>query len=140
MVVDNKDFEILKILEENSRISNVEIAKVLKISEAAVRKRIKKLKEKGIIKRFTIDLDYKKIGLKVSYTGIDVKSEFLMKVVDYIKSIEGVEKIWLCSGDHHILTKIVAKSSEELKKIHEEIEKIDGVLRVCPSIVLDEIK
>lgn len=51
----DKDKEILRLLASDARMSNVEIAKRLGITEGAVRSRIRKLVDSGIIKRFTIE-------------------------------------------------------------------------------------
>ena len=56
MKTDPVDEKILEILKEDSRTSNVRIAKSLGISEGAVRSRIRKLSDRGIIKRFTVEL------------------------------------------------------------------------------------
>ncbi len=48
--MDEKDYEILKLLRENSRMSNMEIARELKVSEGTIRKRIANLYKSGIIK------------------------------------------------------------------------------------------
>ncbi|MDT7890758.1 MAG: AsnC family transcriptional regulator, partial [Candidatus Nanopusillus sp.] len=62
--VDDIDNKIIKILLNNSRISNTKIARLLNISEASVRKRIKKIMEIGIIKKFTVELNYNLLGYK----------------------------------------------------------------------------
>ncbi len=54
--MDEVDKVILGMLKENSRISNVEIAKKIGLSEGGVRHRIQTLYERGIIKKFTIDI------------------------------------------------------------------------------------
>ena len=60
--LDDKDKRILNLLQENSRLSYTEIANELKISEATVRYRVKKLTDAGIISKFTVLLDPRKIG------------------------------------------------------------------------------
>ena len=62
MIVE-KDKKILKELKKNSRNTTKQISSILKIPRVTVHDRIKKMKEKGIIKKFTVSIDYKKIGL-----------------------------------------------------------------------------
>ncbi len=67
-------------------------------------KRIKKLEESGIIKRFTIIIDLRKIGYNaVSITGIDVEPEYLFEVTRYLKDKDYVKILILATGDHNII-------------------------------------
>ena len=59
--IDNKDKQILSALQENSKIPFRDLAKSLGIPVATVWRRIKNLEEKGVIKRFTIEIDRKKL-------------------------------------------------------------------------------
>ncbi|MHB8361549.1 MAG: Lrp/AsnC family transcriptional regulator, partial [Thermoplasmataceae archaeon] len=52
--MDERDHQIIKLLEENSRLSNTEIARELKVSEGTIRKRIKRLLDTGIIEKFSL--------------------------------------------------------------------------------------
>ena len=61
--VDGLDMRILKLLEEDGRISFSEVAKKLKSNESTIRKRVLRLQEKRVIKKFSVDLDPSKIGL-----------------------------------------------------------------------------
>jgi len=125
---------------DNARIRYVELGKKLDLSEAAVRKKVKKLVEKGVIQKFTIVLNPKKADIFVSYTGIDVYSENLLEVIDALKSISEIKKIMLTSGDHDLIVEIVSDNLKKVKEIHKKIAKIKGVKRVCPAIVLDVVK
>lgn len=139
--IDEKDLKILKILMENSRTPVKKMAEALNISDVAVNKRIKKLESLGVIKRYTIDVDIKKLGYNVvSITGIDVAPESIFSVAEYLKDLENVKYLALTSGDHPIMAIIFGKDNSELAKIHEEISKKEGVKRVCPSIILDVLK
>ncbi|EQD73027.1 AsnC family transcriptional regulator, partial [mine drainage metagenome] len=52
--MDERDHQIIKLLEENSRLSNTEIARMLNVSEGTIRKRIKRLLDTGIIEKFSL--------------------------------------------------------------------------------------
>ncbi|MEM0272626.1 MAG: AsnC family transcriptional regulator, partial [Thermoprotei archaeon] len=54
--MDQLDQRLLELLRQNSRTSNTQIARKLGITEGAVRNRIKKLVQTGVIKRFTVEL------------------------------------------------------------------------------------
>ncbi len=138
--MDEKDFAILSLLAQNARISKTEIAKKLGVTEAAVRKRLSKLEKKNIVLGYKPVINYHVAGLAASLTGIDVEPEKLWKVVEELKKIESIKSLLMTSGDHMLMVEIVASSVAELSDVHERIERIDGVKRVCPSVILDVLK
>ncbi|ADC66618.1 transcriptional regulator, AsnC family [Ferroglobus placidus DSM 10642] len=140
--MDERDRKIVEILVKNGRATLTEIAKELGISEAAVRKRLKNLEERGIIKGYTAIIDYEKAGYGViSLTGVDTEPDKFLDVAKKLKDYDFVKSLYITSGDHMIMAEIVAKNGDELTKILSEIVgKIEGVKRVCPAIVLDKIK
>ena len=140
-IIDEKDMKIINLLLENGRISYSEIAKAIGLSDVAVIKRIRKLEQMGIIRKYTILIDPKKLGYKVvSITGIDVEPEYMFNILNTLKEKDYVKYLAITSGDHSIIAIIWAKDSDDVAKIHGEIAKMDGVKRVCPAIILDIIK
>jgi len=138
--VDEKDLKIIEILVENARMPKTKIAKMLNVTEAAVRKRISNLERRGEILGYRAVINYKKIGISASLTGVDVEPDKLWLVVEEMKNLEEVKSLWLTTGDHTIMAEIIAKSVNDLSEIHERIAKMEGVKRVCPSIVTDILK
>lgn len=139
--VDEKDLKIIEILKKNARTPYTEIARKLGISDVAILKRVKKLEQQGVIKKYTILLDPKKLGYNViSITGLDVEPEHLFKVLEYLKTKSYVRYLAITSGDHSIIAVIWARNSAEMAEIHDSLMKFPGVKRICPAIVLDIIK
>ena len=137
--ISNKD--LLRILQQNSRTPFIEIARRLKVTETAVRKKVKKLQEEGVIRRFTIEIDPKKIGFAVqAIIGVDTKPEKYIPAIEKLKSMEEVLSLYSSSGDHMILMECWFKDTEELRKFLKKLESIDGVTRICPAIILEKIK
>jgi len=66
IVVRISDLELIQILMKNSRTPFVKIAEMLGVSETAVRKRIRKLERDGVIRKYTIEVDPKKIGFEIT--------------------------------------------------------------------------
>ncbi len=135
------DLTILEMLKENSRRPFVEIAKVLGVSEAAVRKRVRRLEDKGVIKRYTVEVDYKKLGFEVhTLIGIDTKPEHYIPAIERLKKLREVKSLYTSSGDHMILLECWFKKSEELMEFLKKVKKIEGVTRVCPAVILEKVK
>ena len=64
-MLDEVDIKILKILSRNSRERLENISRILKIPISTVRYRIKRLEPTGIIKRYTLEIDYKNLGYSI---------------------------------------------------------------------------
>ncbi len=135
------NLEILKILRENSRIPTIKIAKMLGVSETAVRKRIKRMEREGIIRRYTIEIDPKKIGFKVNtLIGLDTRPENYIQTLEKLKEMEEVVSLYTSTGDHMLLIECWLKDSEELTKLVKKLGAIEGVTKICPAILLEKIK
>ncbi|MFW6040292.1 MAG: winged helix-turn-helix transcriptional regulator [Thermoplasmatota archaeon] len=138
--LDEKDKEILKILKDNSRIPFTKIAEKIDMSEATVRNRIAKLEEEGIIERYTIDIDPYKMGYNtVTLLGLDVEPEYFLKTMELLKEIEEIRWVAQSTGDHMIMAEIWTKNGRALSELmSNKIGKIEGVKRLCPSILLNK--
>jgi Lrp/AsnC family transcriptional regulator for asnA, asnC and gidA len=140
--IDEIDQKILKLLEEDARLPFLEIAKKLKLSESTVRKRVQALKEKGVIKRFTVEIDPTRIGLNtVAIVGIDVDPPKLLEVAQKLCEFKEIRCVATSTGDHMIMTEIWTKDGRELTRlISEKIGPIEGVKKICPAIILERLK
>jgi len=139
--MDRKDKIILELLSENARLPYSEIAKKLGISETAVRKRVRKLEEKGVIEGYTLRINPVKLGYKsIAHVGIDTDPNTFLGVACKLKEMDAIKCVAITSGGHMIMVDIWAKDSEELTKILEEIKKIEGVKKVNPSVILEMLK
>lgn len=135
------DFELIKLLMKNSRTPYVKLGELLGVSETAIRKRVKKLEEDGVIRRYTIEVDPKKLGFKVNaLIGLDTVSERFIAVIEELKAMEEVLSLYSASGDHMILLECWFKDSDELTRFVKRLESIRGVTRVCPAIILEKLK
>jgi len=138
--MDSKDRKILSRLMENARVPKTKIAESLGVSETAVRKRITNLEREGVILGYRVMVNYKRANMFASITGIDVGPEHLWNIINALRGMDEVKTIMLTSGDHTIMTEIVAHSLDELSELHTEISRMEGVKRICPAIVLETIK
>ncbi|MEM3913474.1 MAG: Lrp/AsnC family transcriptional regulator [Desulfurococcaceae archaeon] len=139
--LDDVDRRIISELMKNARITYRELAKLLNLTDVAIIKRIRKLEQTKVVKKYTTIVDPNALGYsKISYTGINVKPEKLFDVVKTLKEKTYIKYLALTSGDHDVLAVIWASSASELEKIHEEIKNLDGVLSVYPMILSEVVK
>ena len=137
--ISNK--ELIKELIKNSRIRNVELARRFNVSETAIRKAIKNLEENGAIQRYTIDFNPKELGYNVHVIlGIDTTPETYLDVINDLKSNEKIFKFYTSSGDHMLMLELFLKDSKELDLFIKDLKKIEGIVKICPAIILERIK
>ncbi|MEM2083828.1 MAG: winged helix-turn-helix transcriptional regulator, partial [Nitrososphaerota archaeon] len=116
--MDEIDNKILEILKENPREKYVKIAKKIGLSEGTIRRRIKKMIENGIIKRFTIELSLENEGIVLVKTN-PIKTK---EIIEKIKKVS--ERIFEVSGDYDIAVLIQANTIDELNK---KVDYIRGI-------------
>ncbi|HDN05693.1 Lrp/AsnC family transcriptional regulator [Candidatus Bathyarchaeota archaeon] len=140
--IDRVDLEILKMLQEDGRIPFTDIAQKLKLSESTIRKRVQALQRKGVIRRFTVEIDPTKIGLRtIAIVGFDVEPTKLLEVAQKLCEIKEIRSVATSTGDHMIMTEIWTRDGRELTRlISNKIGKIDGVKKICPAIILEKLK
>ena len=135
------DLNLVKILMKDSRTSYTKIARDLGVSEAAIRKRVKALERKGIIRRFTIDVNPKALGYDLDVLiGIDTTPEKYVKILEVLKNMDEVIDLYTSAGDHMILLRAWFRNTDELNKFINGLENMEGVTRVCPAILLEKLK
>jgi Lrp/AsnC family transcriptional regulator for asnA, asnC and gidA len=140
--VDALDLKILKILQEDGRLPFTEIAGKLKLGESTIRKRVQSLQKKEVIRKFTVEIDPSKIGIRtIAIVGVDVDPTELLEAAQKLCKIKEVRSVATSTGDHMIMTEIWTKDGRGLTKlISEKIGKIDGVKKICPAIILEKLK
>lgn len=137
-MVDEIDEKIMDLLEENSRMTYVEIGNSVGLSEGAVRNRIQSLVTDKVIKRFTIE---KSISHGVrALTMIAVEPGVpTFEVSTTVNQLEGVERIYEVTGEYDIVMVSNGNNIEAINKVIEEIRKISGVEKTNTIIVLRTI-
>jgi len=139
--MDAVDLKILEELKNDSRMSYNEISDRINKTEATVRRRVQKLKDDGVIKRFTIDYDVDSKP-KVSAT-IKIEPDFkdIKRILSELRNIEEINVIWRLSGDCGLLMKVDIPSIEQFNPlIEEKISHIQGIKIVETCFITDIIK
>ena len=139
--MDIVDLKILELLKENSRMSFNDISQSVGKTEATVRRRVKKLTEEGIIKKFTVEfmIDNKprtRATIKVEPDFKDIK-----RILKQLLEIEEITNIWRLSGDCGLFMKVEIPSIEQFNPlIEEKISQINGIKIVETCFITDVIK
>ncbi len=130
--MDQTDLKILSILKENSRTKYVKIAKMIGLTEGAVRRRIKQLKDEGIIKKFTIETSIEFEGIVL----VETKPAKTMEVTRIMKKI--ADRVFEVSGEYDIAALIQAYTIDELNSKIDAIRRLPSVLNTKTLIKLKD--
>ena len=139
--MDAVDLKILEELKNNSRMSYNEISERINKTEATVRRRVQKLKDANIIRRFTIEYEVDSKP-KVSAT-IKIEPDFkdIKRILSELRNIEEINVIWRLSGDCGLLMKVDIPSIEQFNPlIEEKISQIQGIKIIETCFITDIIK
>lgn len=118
MNLDNLSYAILDELMNNSRITNTDLGKKVGLTSPAVAERIKKMEEAGIIKSYSIDVDYEQLGINENVIiGIDIQYCNIAKFIKEIENINGIISVMKSTGDFCVIVHLVAKSMSKLEEV-----------------------
>lgn len=129
------DERILEILESDARVPFVELGKKLGLSEGAVRRRVKRLVETGVIKRFTIERGAAQGVRALSFLTIDPGTP-TPRVAERLAYISGIQAIYELTGEYDAVALISSPSVEDLNRCIEEIRGVEGVRDTNTAIIL----
>jgi len=139
--LDEKDKQLLEILQNNAKTPYSKIAKQLGISEATVHLRIKKLVSSGVIKRFQAIVDPEKVGKSVTaIVALSADPRKYERILEELRSMDDVYDIYDVTGEYYTLLKIRVGSKDELASLLDRIGKIDGVESTRTMFVLKVVK
>ncbi|NOQ44113.1 MAG: AsnC family transcriptional regulator [Nitrosopumilus sp.] len=138
MIKDKVDQKIIEYLKENSRESFVDIGKKLKLSESAVRRRVKNLVDSKTIKRFTLEMGEENVTSAIVLVSVDSATE-TSKVSLKLAKLEGVKTVYEITGQYDITTIISATNISEINNSIDALRKISGVIDTNTVIILRKI-
>ena len=138
MYKDKVDEKIIGYLKEDSRESFVYIGKKLKLSESAVRRRVKNLVDSGTIKRFTVELGEQNTTSAIVLVSVDSATD-TSKVSLKLAKLEGVKTVYEITGQYDITTIMSATSIAEINNTIDALRKIAGVMDTNTVIILRKI-
>jgi Lrp/AsnC family transcriptional regulator for asnA, asnC and gidA len=139
--MDIVDVRILELLKENSRMSFNEISENVGKTEATVRRRVKRLKEDGVIKKFTIDYSIDNKPRTRATVKVETDFKEIKRIIKDMLEIEEITDVWRLSGDCGLFIKVEIGSIELFNPlIEDKISQIKGIKIVETCFITDIIK
>ena len=141
MPVDELDMKILCALRKNARISNLELAKELGVSEATVRRRIRILEEKGIIKGYAALIDCHAVENSIkAFITIKVDKNKRDEIAKKLMEESRVMTLYRVLGEYDLLCECLFMKTEELQEFLDNKLKMDGIISTVTYVVFKAYK
>ncbi|MDD5337231.1 MAG: Lrp/AsnC family transcriptional regulator [Candidatus ainarchaeum sp.] len=135
---DEKDVGILRILDENARLSYREIAKRMRMHPNTVIERMKRMEKGGAIERYAPVVNYKKLGYGIiAIIQVDVQGD-PHKVMKSVGKHGFVHYAYGTTGEYDGIVVVVCRDVDMLNAITGEIAVIPGVQRLNTKIALEQ--
>lgn len=141
--LDAIDQRILETLQNDGRLTNVQLAEKVGLSESACLRRVRMLEESGIILKYVMLIDQAAIGkpgnvfVRVTLEG--QQQEKLQKFEDEIIKVKEVMECFLMSGESDYLLRVIVRDNDDYMKLHNRLTSLPGVLRVQSSFALKTV-
>jgi DNA-binding Lrp family transcriptional regulator len=140
--MDEKDHEILHLLEENGRLPLRELATSLALPEEEVEERIRAMEESRIIRRFTAVIDWERAGNTRVSAIIDLKiapeRDFgYDKIAERLARFRQVKALYLVSGVYDLQLLVTGKDMNEVSRfVSEQIAPMDHIRETATHIIM----
>jgi Lrp/AsnC family leucine-responsive transcriptional regulator len=141
--LDKNDKIILKMLQEDCKVSLKKIGEKTGLSSSTVHYRVNRLIEEGVITGFKASVDPLKVGkeiLAISLVTGRYGPEYSKKIGEKIAKIQGVWAVYFLLGNIDFAVLLRASSREELKEIVDAFIKIEEVERSNTYLILERLK
>ena len=137
-----EDMQIVRILLQNSQTRLDMMAKKLDMHPSTIAYRIKKLRSIGIIRKFTISVDWRKLGKNVeSVVFINCSPKNVGKIANLLSNFDEVIEVHSLTGFYDIIAMVTLKDMEEYKEfIEKKLGSIAEIESVRAGIVLEDFK
>lgn len=137
--LDEIDKQILGMLLDDSRTPLIRISEKAGISSPAIKERIRKLEQKGVIRGYSTIIDFNKIGLSLTaFIGLTMDESKCCQedVFQELEKIPHVLEAHFTNGEEDILVKVVTENTETLVELLGKMNAIDSVNRTKTLIAL----
>jgi DNA-binding Lrp family transcriptional regulator len=144
-VLDATDWKILGLLQEDARISNVDLAQAVGLSPSPCLSRVRALEERGLIRRYVTLLDPQRVGMKVSvFIQVTLEKQIEPALEVFEKAIRArpeVMECYLMTGEADYLLRVVVPDLQALEHfILDFLSRVPGVGNIKSSFALKQVK
>jgi len=145
MGLDRHDRQILRELQRDGRLSNVELASRVNLSESATLRRVRALEDAGLIERYAALLGAAKLGYPTNvFVNITLHRQDqadLQVFEEAVRKVPEVMECYLMTGVSDYLLRVLCKDAADFERLHSQhLTRLPGVARVQSSFALRVVR
>ena len=145
LTLDNVDKSLLRALQSDGRLSNVQLARKISLSPPATHSRLKRIEKDGYIRQYTAVVDREKAGYDLlCFIHIAMQMHQYEQVDKFRKLMQKMPEVLEChhiTGEYDYLLKVVLRNRKDLERfVVDRLTPIPGVSRIHTSLVFTEVK
>ena len=145
MILDRYDRGILAELQRDGRISNVQLAGLVSLSESACLRRVRALEQAGLIERYVALLNQKEAGLPGTvFVHIALRREEQSELAAFEAAVQNIPEVMECylmTGEFDYLLRLVIADMADFERLHNEaLTRLPGVARVNSSVAIRTVR
>ncbi len=142
--LDRIDRRILALLQEDGRLTNVQLANLVGLSPSPCLRRVKRLESEGYIKGYSAILGVEKVGFGATvFVHVSITQSTSTAAEEFRKAVSKIREVVAChavSGNDDFLLTVVTRDLESYKQVNQEILLRPNVVKKVSSFSLDLIK
>ena len=145
MQLDKYDHAILEALQQDGRISNVQLASKVNLSESACLRRVRALEDEGYIDRYVTLVNQSRVGLGgnvLVHIGLHREEQSELAAFEAaVRNIPEVMECYLMTGEFDYLLRVVVADMADFERLHKEaLTRLPGVARVNSSVAIRTVQ
>jgi Lrp/AsnC family leucine-responsive transcriptional regulator len=145
IMLDKVDKSMLRALQADGRLSNVELARKISLSPPAAHSRLRRLEKDGYIRQYTAVVDREKAGYDLlCFIHISLQMHQVTQVEKFREATRKMPEVLEChhiTGEYDYLLKVVLRNRKDLERfVVDKLTPIPGVARIHTSLVFTEVK
>ena len=143
--LDKIDRQILALLQENARMSNLELAESVNLSPTPCARRVKQLEDAGIITGYSVTTDPRKLGYQLSvYIAISMDKHTAERFSNFEKKLREFPEVVSCSivtgrSEDYLIKALVKDMAHYEEFLLHRLNRIEGIAQVHTSFELREV-
>jgi Lrp/AsnC family transcriptional regulator, leucine-responsive regulatory protein len=139
--LDAIDRKMLRVLQQDGRITNADLARQVALSESACLRRLRALEGAGVIGRYAAMINERAVGLPISvFVTVTLASQSEAALTAFEAAVAAVPEVMECylmTGGSDYLLRLVVRDVDDLERLHAKaLTRLPGVNRVSSSVAM----
>jgi len=133
LILDNKDKQILNILQENYKISYKEISEKVDLAASTIHSRVQNMLNEKVVKKIDTLVDPFRVGYDtIAIVNLAIAPLKLDEISERLSLFDEIQLVATTAGEHNLILKVIAKSEKDLWRFLNE--KVLGLKGIKPQI------